>query len=144
MRRSGYSRKFIALRTLNGIVKNKYSPMIARLEDENVLKFRLFVMQDAVDFEGHGLAWPQATNLSKPAIWMRRQQGVYRKVRCQDTEESRPSCERGWLTFDGRVRDFGHVRLACRRGQEGAFMEMLMMSVVNKILDESAKSRRGG
>lgn len=58
MRRSEYLREFIILRTLNGIVKNKHSPMITGLEDENVLKFGLFVMQHAVDFEGHRLAWP--------------------------------------------------------------------------------------
>lgn len=68
MRKSDYSREFIVLRRLNGIVKNKHGPMISGLEDENVLKFGLFVMQHAIDFESHRLAWPQVTNLSKPAI----------------------------------------------------------------------------
>ena len=44
MRRSEHSREFIALGTLNGIVKNKNSPMIAGLKDEDILVFRLLVM----------------------------------------------------------------------------------------------------
>ena len=42
--------------------------MIARFEDKDVLVFALLVVEDLVDFEGHGLPGPHVGYLAEPAI----------------------------------------------------------------------------
>lgn len=44
--------------------------MIARLKDEDVLVFGLFMVEDLVDLEGHGLTAPLVVDLAKPAIYI--------------------------------------------------------------------------
>ena len=67
--RKGYVlREFIPFGALDNVVEDEDCPVVAGLEDEHVLVFGLFVVQDLVDFESHGLAWPHVGNFSEPAI----------------------------------------------------------------------------
>ncbi len=42
--------------------------MLAGFEDEDVLILGFFVVEDLVDFEGHGLAGPEVGVFKEPAI----------------------------------------------------------------------------
>ena len=64
----GGVREFVPFGTLYDIVKDQYCAMIAGFKDEDVLKLGFLVVEDLIDFEGHGLARPHAGNLSEPAI----------------------------------------------------------------------------
>ena len=61
-------RELIALGALDDVVQHQNSAMVARFEDQNVLEFALFVVQDLVNFEAHGLAGPHVGAFMKPAI----------------------------------------------------------------------------
>ena len=54
----GRLRKFIPLSALDDVVEHEDSAVVAGFEDEDVLVFRFFMVEDLVDSEGHGLAWP--------------------------------------------------------------------------------------
>ena len=51
-------RKFVTLGALDDIVEHEYSAMVAGFKEEDVLIFGLFVMENLIHFEGHGLARP--------------------------------------------------------------------------------------
>jgi hypothetical protein len=53
---------------LDDIVENKDGTVVGGLEDENVLVLALLMVEDLVDFEGHGLAGPHVGDLAEPAI----------------------------------------------------------------------------
>ena len=61
-------RELISLCALNDIVQDEDGAMVAALEDHNILIFRLLVVEDLVDTEGHGLAGPHLTDFGEPAI----------------------------------------------------------------------------
>ncbi len=52
-------REFITLGALNYIVKHKYCTVVAGFENEDVLVFGFFVVEDLVHFEGDCLARPK-------------------------------------------------------------------------------------
>ena len=54
----GGARKLIPLCALYDIIKDQYCAMVAGFEDEDVLVFGFFVVEDLVDFERHSLARP--------------------------------------------------------------------------------------
>ena len=64
----GGVRKLIALSTLYNIVQHENGAMVAGFEDEDVLVFGFFMVEDLVHFEGHGLAGPHIGDLAEPAI----------------------------------------------------------------------------
>lgn len=51
-------RELVPLSALDDIVQNQHGTVVAALEDQDVLVLGLLVVQDLVDFEGHGLAGP--------------------------------------------------------------------------------------
>lgn len=61
-------RELIPLGALDDIVQNQHGTMVAALEDQDVLILGLFVVQDLVDLEGHGLARPHVGGLREPSI----------------------------------------------------------------------------
>lgn len=62
------SRKLVPLGALDDIVQHQHRPMIARLEDENILILALLMVQDLIDLECHGLAGPHVGYLTEPTI----------------------------------------------------------------------------
>ena len=64
----GSVRKFIPLGALYDVIEHKHGAMVAGFEDEDVLVFGLFVVEDLVHFESHGLAWPHVRDFAEPAI----------------------------------------------------------------------------
>jgi len=60
--------ELVALSALNDIVENENVAVVAALEDEDVLVLGLFVVQDLVNLEAHGLARPHIGALGEPAI----------------------------------------------------------------------------
>ena len=64
----GCAREFIPFGTLDYIVENENGAVVGGFEDQNVLVFGLFVVQDLVYFEGHGLPRPHVGDFTKPAI----------------------------------------------------------------------------
>jgi len=60
--------EFVALSALNDIVEDEDSAVVAALEDQDILVFGLFVVQDLVDLEDHSLARPHVGDFSEPAI----------------------------------------------------------------------------
>ncbi len=54
----GFLRKLVTLGALDDVVEDEDSAVVAGFEDEDVLVFGFFVVQDLVHFEGHGLAGP--------------------------------------------------------------------------------------
>ena len=63
------ARKFIALGALDDIVEHEDNAVVAGLENEDILILGFFVVEDLVDFEGHGLAGPHVGDFAEPAIW---------------------------------------------------------------------------
>lgn len=61
--------KLVALGALDDIVEHQHVAVVAALEDQHVLVLGLFVVQDLVDLEVHGLAGPHVRLLGEPAIW---------------------------------------------------------------------------
>lgn len=61
-------REFVSLSALNDIVQDEDGAVVAGFEDEDVLVFALLVVQNLVDLERHGLAWPHLRDLAEPAI----------------------------------------------------------------------------
>jgi len=55
-----HERELITLGGLNDIVKDKDGAIVGGIEDQDILVFGLFVVEDRVDLEGHGLAGPHA------------------------------------------------------------------------------------
>lgn len=51
-------RELVAFRALYDVVQDEHSAIVARFEYENVLVLALFVMEDLIDFQSHGLAGP--------------------------------------------------------------------------------------
>ena len=60
--------KFVPFGALDDVVEDKDGAMVAALEDQDVLVLRLFVVEDLVDLEDHGLAGPHIRDFSEPAI----------------------------------------------------------------------------
>jgi len=61
-------RELVPLRALYDVVQDQHGAIVARFEDEDVLVFALFVVEDLIDFESHGLAGPHVRNLAEPSI----------------------------------------------------------------------------
>ncbi len=69
--------KLIALGALDDIIEDENDAVVSRLEDQDVLIFGFLVVEDILDFEGHGLAWPHVGDLAEPSICV----GVIRQLR---------------------------------------------------------------
>lgn len=62
------SRELITLGALNDVVQNEDCAIITAFEDEDILVFRLLVVKDLVDLQGHGLTRPHGRDFAEPAI----------------------------------------------------------------------------
>jgi hypothetical protein len=71
--------KLVSFGALDDIVKDEDGAVVATLEDQDILIFGLFVVEDLIDLEDHRLARPHVGDFPEPAI------------------------------FDGRMSDFRHV-----------------------------------
>lgn len=60
--------ELIALGALNDVVEDEDHAVVGALEDEHILILALLVVDDLVDLEGHGLAWPHVADLAEPSI----------------------------------------------------------------------------
>jgi hypothetical protein len=60
--------KLIALSALDDVVQHQDGPVVGGFEDEDILVLALLVVDDILDLEGHGLAWPHLRDLAEPAI----------------------------------------------------------------------------
>ena len=60
--------ELVALGALDDVVKDEDHAVIGRLEDENILVLRLFVVNNLVDLEGHSLTRPHLGDFTEPAI----------------------------------------------------------------------------
>ena len=63
-------REFIALCALDHAVQYEHISIGLRFEDQYILVQGLFHVQDAVDFESHGLPRPLRGDLAEPTIWI--------------------------------------------------------------------------
>jgi len=60
--------ELIPLGALDDVVEDEHGSVVGGLEDEDVLVLALLVVQDILDLEGHGLAWPHVGDLAEPSI----------------------------------------------------------------------------
>lgn len=75
-------RELITLGTLNDIVEDEDIAVVRGFEHEDILKLALFVMQDFLHPQSHGLAGPHLRDLAEPAIWVCIVNGVPMKFDC--------------------------------------------------------------
>jgi hypothetical protein len=61
-------RELISFGALDHVIQHKNGTMVGRFEDQNILVFGLFVVEDFLDFEDHGLTGPHLGDLAEPAI----------------------------------------------------------------------------
>jgi hypothetical protein len=59
--------ELVALGALDDVVEDEHHAVVGGLEDEHILVEGLFVVDDLVDLEGHGLARPHVADLAEPA-----------------------------------------------------------------------------
>lgn len=60
--------KLITLGALNNVVQNQNGAIVGGFEDQDILVLALFVVDDVLDLEGHGLTRPHLGDLAEPAI----------------------------------------------------------------------------
>jgi hypothetical protein len=61
--------ELVSLGALNDIVKNQNGAIVSGFEDQDVLVFALFVVEDILDLQCHSLTRPHVGNLAEPAIY---------------------------------------------------------------------------
>lgn len=61
--------ELVAFGALNDVVENEDHAVVGGLKDKHILVLGLFVMNDLVNLEGHGLARPHVGDLTEPAIY---------------------------------------------------------------------------
>jgi hypothetical protein len=60
--------ELVSFGALDDIVKDEDSAVVATLEDQDILIFGLFVVEDLIDLEDHCLARPHVGDFPEPAI----------------------------------------------------------------------------
>jgi hypothetical protein len=61
--------ELVPLGALDNIVKDQNGAIVSGFEDQDVLVFALFVVEDILDLQGQSLTRPHVGNLAEPAIY---------------------------------------------------------------------------
>jgi hypothetical protein len=62
--------KLVTLGALDDMVEDEDGAVVGGFKDQDVLVLGLLVVDDILDFQGHGLARPHIRDLAEPAIWI--------------------------------------------------------------------------
>lgn len=63
--------ELIPFSALDDVIQDEDGAVVGGLEDEDVLVLGLFVVEDLVHFQGHGLAGPHGGDFAEPAVCWR-------------------------------------------------------------------------